>query len=304
MAELLPARAAPPGAVVALVAPAFAISEARLSAGVAKLRDAGFQVRYREDLLSGEDYLAGDDARRAAELQEWAASPEVHVLLCARGGYGCARVAPRLDPALFKRARKPLVGFSDATALLLWQRARVGLVGFHGPMFDGDVEAADDSFDVLARALRGEALPAMRGRGAASGAAEGPLVGGSLTLLTASLGTPWEVDTRGAILLFEEVGEKPYAIDRALWQLREAGKLQAAAGFGVGQLVGCVDEKRAAPTALQVVQDALGELQKPLVLDLPFGHCKPNFTWPVGVRGRLDAASGTLEVLESGVTQG
>jgi muramoyltetrapeptide carboxypeptidase len=141
----------------------------------------------------------------------------------------------------------------------------------------------------------------LRGRGVTRGRAEGPLVGGSLTLVADSLGTPWEIDTRGAILCLEEIGEKPYAIDRQLSHLAAAGKLDAAAGFALGQLVGCVDAKRSRPTALQVVHEILGARKKPLVTGLRFGHVSPNLPWPVGVRGQLDGGKGELAVLEPGV---
>ena len=126
-------------------------------------------------------------------------------------------------------------------------------------------------------------------------------MGGSLTLLAASLGTPWELDTRGAILLFEEVAEKPYALDRLLHQLRAAGKLDGVAGIGVGYLTECVDPKRPTPTAQAVIAEVLEPLGVPLVGALPFGHGRPNFTWPVGVRARIDGERGELEILEAGV---
>ena len=129
------------------------------------------------------------------------------------------------------------------------------------------------------------------------GRGEGPLVGGSLTLLAASLGTPWEVDTRGALLLFEDVAEKPYAIDRLLHQLRAAGKLEGLAGVGVGHLTACVDPKRATPTAEEVIE----EIVAPLGLPLVFGHGRPNLPWPMGVRGVLDGERGELHILEAGV---
>ena len=297
---LLP-RAIPQRATVAIAAPAFAIDPERLHTGIARLEAAGFAVRWDEALLSEEGYLAGSDARRAAELARWVGDPAVDAVLCARGGFGCARAIPALDAAAFAAARKPLVGFSDVTALLLWQRASSGLVGFHGPMFDAAEGPSDEELDALGRALRGEPLAPWTGVPVAPGAAEGALVGGSLTLLAASLGTPWELDSRGAILLIEEIGEKPYAIDRHLTHLRDAGKLDAAVGFAVGHLFTCVDPKRERPTAEEVVGEVLGGLGKPVVTGLPFGHRSPNLPWPHGVRGRIDGEAGTLEVLEPGV---
>jgi len=301
--RLLKARGVRPGGCVGIAAPGFAVERARFEAGVARLESAGYRVRWREDVLASQGYLAGSDERRAAELMELVDAPEVGAIVCARGGYGAHRILSRLDARRVRAARKPLVGFSDVTTLLLWQLRRAGVTGFHGPMFDREGGPADDELERLVRALAGEALAPLPGTGRAGGRAEGRLVGGSLTLLAASLGTPWEVDTRGALLVFEEIGEKPYALDRDLSHLAAAGKLEAALGFGVGSLLGCEDPKRRAPTADDVVMEMLGSLGKPLVTGLPFGHESPNLIWPVGVRAALDGERGVLELLESGVVR-
>jgi muramoyltetrapeptide carboxypeptidase len=291
------------GDCIAVAAPGFAVSEARLEAGAARLRAAGFRVCWRPDLLAQQGYLAGPDARRAAELTQWLEDPAVAAILCARGGYGAQRMLSGLDAARVRRARKPLIGFSDVTTLLLWQLRAAGLVGFHGPMFDRDTGPSEPELERLVRALAGDALPPLTGRGRCGGRAEGRLVGGSLTLVAASLGTKWEIDTRGAILAFEEIGEKPYALDRDLSHLAAAGKLDVAAGFAVGSLLGCEDPKRATPTADEVVLELLSRYQKPIVTGLPFGHAQPNLIWPVGVRAALDGERGELVLLEAGVTR-
>jgi muramoyltetrapeptide carboxypeptidase len=296
-------RAVRKGDCIAVVAPGFAVIPERLEAGAERLRSAGFRVCWRPDLLAQDGYLAGDDARRAAELMQWIRDGDVGALVCARGGWGAARMLGRLDAARVRKARKPLVGFSDATTLLLWQLRRAGLAGFHGPMLEREAGPGDAELERLACALAGEPLSPLAGIGRRGGRAEGRLVGGSLTLLAASLGTPWEVDTRGAILAFEEIGEKPYAIDRDLSHLAAAGKLAAAAGFAVGSLLGCDDPKRATPTADDVVVSILSRWKKPLVTGLPFGHEQPNLVWPVGVQARLDGKRGELVFLEAGVVR-
>ena len=301
MPRLRKARRVRPGDLIGIAAPGFAVDRARLEAGAARLLDAGFRVRWRDDLLASQGYLAGSDERRATELMELVDDPEVAAIVCARGGYGAHRIMSRLDAGRVRAARKPLVGFSDVTTLLLWQLRLAGLVGFHGPMFDRDGGPSDAELERLVRALAGDALPPLVGSGRAGGSKEGRLVGGSLTLLAASLGTPWEIDTRGAILAFEEIGEKPYALDRDLQHLAAAGKLEAAHGFGVGSLLGCEDPKRATPTADDVVMEILGPLGKPVVTGLPFGHENPNLIWPVGVRAALDGERGELTLLEAGV---
>lgn len=303
MPRLRKCRALPSDATVALVAPAFAADGERVARGAEKLRAAGLKVRQREDLFATRGYLAGEDARRARELMEAVEDDAVHAILCVRGGWGSHRIVPLLDAARVRAAAKPLVGFSDVTTLLLWQRRLAGLVGFHGPMLEREAGPGDAELDQLLRALRGEPLAPLRGEGLGGGRAEGRLVGGSLTLLAASLGTPWEVETRGAILLFEDVGEKPYALDRLLHHLRAAGKLDGLRGIGVGALTGCEDPKRATPTARDVVEEMLRSLAVPRVVGLPFGHGRPNLTWPLGVRALLDGEGGELRILEAGVTR-
>lgn len=291
-----------PGATVGIAAPAFAVDPARVEAGAEWLRAAGYGVRLRDDLTACQGYLAGSDERRAAELSELVADREVEAVVCARGGYGCHRIMPALDAGVFRRAAKSLAGYSDVTTLLLWQLRQAGLVGFHTAMFDGHGAPTDEELEALVAALSGKDAGAVRqGVPRGGGVGEGPLIGGSLTLLAASLGTPWEVETRGALLLFEEIGEKPYAIDRLLQQLRAAGKLEQLAGVGVGHLTGCVDPKRDTPTAEEVIEEVFTPLGLPLVFGLPFGHAHPNLPWPMGVRGVLDGERGELHILEAGV---
>jgi len=206
-----------------------------------------------------------------------------------------------LDAERVRRAGKPLVGFSDITTLLLWQQRVAGLSGFHGPMLERPEGLLAEEIARLGQALAGEPLSPLRGEPLRPGRAEGPLVGGSLTLLAASLGTPWEVETRGAILLLEDVGEKPYVLDRLLQQLRAAGKLDRVAGVGVGSLAACSDPRRPQPSAASVLEEVLSPLGVPLVCGLPFGHQSPNLLWPLGVSGVLDAERGELRLPEAGV---
>jgi muramoyltetrapeptide carboxypeptidase len=298
---LLKARALSPGATIGIAAPAFAVDPESVEAGENQLREAGFTPVRRDDFTDRSGYLAGDDCRRVREFMDLVDDDGVDAILCARGGYGCHRIVADLDPLRVRAAAKPLIGFSDITTLLLWQRKSAGLVGFHAPMLERREGMLPEELESLVRALGGDASPVLEGESHGGGRGEGFLIGGSLTLLAASLGTPWEVDTRGAILLFEDVCEKPYVLDRLLHQLRAAGKLDALAGVGVGHLLDCVDPKRETPSAEDVVLDALAPLEVPIVLGLPFGHGRPNLTWPFGVRGALDGERGRLEILEAGV---
>lgn len=298
---LVKPRALPPGGTIGIAAPAAAVDAETLAAGEARWRKAGFRIVRRDDLLARHRYLAGDDARRAAELMELIADPDVDAILCARGGYGSSRIVDRLDADAVRAARKPLLGFSDITTLLLWLRRRAGLVAFHGPMLERGADLRDAEMEAMVAALTGTGPDTISWRGTeAGGGGEvvGPLVGGSLTLVAASLGTPWEIDTRGAILLLEDVGERPYRIDRLMEQLRHAGKLAQVAGIGLGRFHRC---EEGALHADEVLRDVVRAAGVPWVAGLPFGHGAPNLPWPVGVRARLDARRAELHILERGV---
>lgn len=296
-------RALRRGAVLGIAAPGGPVNCEKLQAGVSLLRAAGFEVYQRDDLLARDGYLAGDDARRVSELMELVNDPNIDGIICARGGYGCDRILPMLDAAAFRRAAKPLVGYSDVTALLLWQHRCAGLMGFHGPMLDHGADLDRAALDHLIQQLTGEgALPStLRGQALVGGQATGRIIGGSLTLLAASIGSPWELDTRGAILLIEDVGERPYRIDRMLQQLRAAGKFEKLAAVGVGSFESCLDERCPQPDVDTVIENALRPLGIPIVCGLPFGHTKPNFAWPVGGRATIDGTIGELQLLEWGV---
>ncbi len=302
MPALLKPRAVRPGATLGVAAPGGAVDRELLLAGVALLEGCGFRTRLRDDLFARHRYLAGDDARRAGELTELVADPEVAAILVARGGYGCDRIISQLDAAAFRAARKPLVGYSDVTALLLWQRRCAGLVGFHGPMLERGADVDPAVLQTLVGVLAGEPAPALRGTPHGGGTAMGRAVGGSLTLVAASIGTCWEIDTRGAILLLEDRFERPYRIDRMLQQLRGAGKLAPLAGVGLGDFSTCVDERYPGLSAEQLVAEEIAPLAIPMVSGLPFGHVKENYPWPMGCRARLDGDRGELRILERGVS--
>ncbi len=296
-------RALRRGAVLGIAAPGGPVNREQLEAGESLLRAAGFDIYRRDDLLACDGYTAGDDARRAAELMELVNHPDVAGIVCARGGYGCDRILPMLDAGAFREAAKPLVGYSDITALLLWQRRCAGLMGFHGPMLDLGADLDGAALDHLIQQLTREGAlpPPLRGRALVGGRATGRISGGSLTLLAASIGSPWELDTRGAILLIEDVGERPYRIDRMLQQLRAAGKFDGLAAVGIGSFEGCVDERYPQPDVDTVIENALRPLGVPIVSGLPFGHVKLNYAWPMGGRATIDGTSGELQLLEWGV---
>ncbi len=303
MPSLRRPRAIRPGGRIALVAPAGPLDPEKFEANRHALERLGFETVARDDILARDGYLAGSDERRAREFMEFVRDPDVDAIVCARGGYGCHRIIDRLDAAAVRKAAKPLVGYSDITTLLLWQRKQAGLLGIHGPMLEKQQSLEGDNGSALVRALQGSGpLPRYAGRTLVPGWSEGRLVGGSLTVCVASLGTPWEIDTRGAILMLEDVTELPYRLDRMLQQLRAAGKLKDIAGIGLGDFKDCEDERYPEWTTERLFSDVFGSLGVPVVMDLPFGHGGQNRPWPFGGRAALDGARGELELLESAVT--
>jgi muramoyltetrapeptide carboxypeptidase len=271
-----------------------------LDRGLAWLEQRGFQLRCSEHLRARRGYLAGDDDERMADFLKLVRAPDVHAILAARGGYGVSRFLHRLDPVELARARKLIIGYSDATALFLLLARQGGLASLHGPMLERDDLTAEARERLVQLACGDPAGQApLTGESLAPGRATGRLVGGNLRMLAASLGTPWELETDGAVLFIEEIGEQPYALDRSLVQLRAAGKLAGLVGVAVGQLVNCESERYPEISACDVVREVLvPEVDGPVVGGLPFGHVADNCALGSGVRAELDGDAGTLTLME------
>lgn len=284
------------GDVVRVIAPGSGFDAAHFEAGVRVLRDRlGLKPRFRDDITAREGYLAGDDRRRLAEWNEAVDDVEARAIFCARGGYGAMRLLPGLDPAPLLARPKLLVGFSDVTAFHARLNA-AGLATLHGPVVTQLGRAPADAVAHLEALLSG-AVPSRLdgpGRGLTGtatirpGVASGPLLGGSLTLLAHLCGTPWQPSLRGAILFFEDVGERPYKLDRYLTQLRLSGALDGVAGVAVGQLTGC-DEEGGAGEAAETVRRLVAALGVPAIEGLPAGHEDRNLALPLGPRATLTA---------------
>lgn len=305
--DWIKARPVRPGGCIGVVAPAGPVVPERLEAGLARLHSWGYRTRVGEHVLDRRGYLAGDDAARAADFNRIWADPEVDAVICARGGYGAMRILERVDWAMVRATPKFFCGFSDITALHLAMARRAGLVTFHGPMVAafGDAEAYNG--EGLRRALEStEAVGEIPWPDGANGitlrpgVAEGRLLGGNLTLLTALLGTPWEPDLSGCVLLLEDVGEAVYRIDRMLMQFRLSGRLRRVAGILFGETAAPQGEQPTL-TLMDVLREHLGGLGVPVLYGFPCGHGAHRATLPLGVRVRLDAGAGRLTILEPAV---
>jgi muramoyltetrapeptide carboxypeptidase len=290
------------GSRVAVVAPAGPVPREAFAAGAAIL-GARYTLVHDERIFARTGYLAGEDDARTAELAAALADPTIEAIFCARGGYGLMRILERLDAAAFARAPKLVVGFSDVMALHAWAY-RAGVASLHAPVLTQlGLLPTDDAAALFAACESPSPPPPLEGlRALAAGRAEGPLVGGNLEMVTRLLATPWALPLDGAVLFVEEVGERPYRIDRQLTQLRLAGALDRLAGVVLGDFVGCIEKDGSAPDAEAVLAERLAGRGIPVVAGAPIGHGARNRAIPHGARVRLDAGAGTLAFLEPAVT--
>jgi muramoyltetrapeptide carboxypeptidase len=284
------------------VAPAGPVPREAFVAGAAIL-GARYTLVHDERIFARSGFLAGEDDARAAELLAALADPSVEAIFCARGGYGLMRILDRLDAASFARAPKLVIGFSDVTALHAWA-ARAGVTSLHAPVVTqlGKLPS-DDALALFELAESPSPPPPLTGlRALHGGSGEGRFVGGNLEMISRLVGTPWALALDGAVLFVEEIGERPYRIDRQLTQLRLSGALERLAGVVIGDFVGCIEKDGSGPDAESVLAERLGGRGIPVLSGAPIGHGGRNRAVPHGARVRVDAAAGTVEFLEGAVT--
>jgi muramoyltetrapeptide carboxypeptidase len=297
------------GDTVGIVAPASHFKREDFDAGCEALRRMGYTLVYSDSIFERDLYFAGTVERRARELEEMFARDDVKAILCARGGYGANYLLPRLDVKKIGAKPKIFVGYSDITSLLTYIGDSEGVVTFHGPMVAKDF-ARTDGIDLGSwqAAVEGKSnwsleFNADSGvKALAQGSAEGLLYGGCLSMLAESLGTPYEIDTRETILFIEDVGAKPYQIDRMLMHLKLAGKLAGVRGIIFGEMLDCMQTSHQGYTLEEVVMRVVGELNIPVAYGLRSGHVSGgNITLPLGVRVamKVDSSGVRLEFLES-----
>ena len=303
-------RALRPGDRVAVVAPASPFKRDEFDAGLAELRALGFDPIYEESVFARHGYVAGAPAVRAAAfLRAWE-DPTVAALVAARGGYGSVQLLPLLDRETIGREAigrhaKAFIGYSDNTSLLSWLTLQCGVVSFHGPMMEGRLARGEAGYDrdTFVRCLcRPEApgeIAHPQLETIAPGEASGMLLGGTLTQLTASMGTPFAFDPpTGFILFVDEVGERPFRIDRMLTQLRLSGILARASAVVFGELPRC-EEPDGNLTARSMIAGVMEGFRGPVLFGLPSGHSSgATLTLPLGVRARAIAGTRPRLVIE------
>lgn len=296
-----------PGSRVAVVAPAGPVPSSLLAEGVAHLESWGLRVEVGKHVLDRHPtlpYLAGTDSDRAADLQAAWCDPDIDAVLCARGGYGCLRMVDLLDWDQMAAARpKVFLGSSDVTVLHSAMAHHLDVVTLFGPMvatnaFVNDAPARDHARQTLftphqVQTLIGPATATM-----VHGSAQGIVVGGNASLLTAQLGAPDVTPPDGVILLLEEVTEDPYRLDGILTALLRSGWFTGVNGIALGSWTEC-----GPPTETKaVLTDLIGSLGIPTIWELGFGHCPAQLTVPLGAEARLDADNGTLTILQPALT--
>ena len=306
------------GDTIMFVAPAGELNEKRIQLAAKRLNELGFRTILPESLFRRRGYLAGTDEQRAAELMGAFTNPEVDAIFPGTGGYGVTRILDLLDWDTISKHPKILIGFSDITALHLALSKKVNWVTFHSPNpqwglgSEGNLSAHSAKYfwrNLLASQNRGQVgftydQPAATGplETVASGAAQGRLTGGNLSLVAALIGTPYEINTKGKVLFLEDVNEAPYRVDRMLRQLMMAGKFDAPAGVLLGQFSDSKpDEDEPSLSMGEVFADYFADAKYPVVANFATGHAKQNATLPLGALAEINADELSVRVLENPV---
>ncbi len=303
---MLKPRALRPGDRIAIVAPASSFARESFDAGVAELRRLGYDPVYDDSVFARQRYTAGAAALRAAAFRRAWQDPSIAALMAVRGGYGSVQLLPLLDPADIRRSPKAFIGYSDNTSLLSWLTGACGLTAFHGPMLDGRFAKGEAAYDldtftrVLTRAQPAGRISHPQIEVLHPGEAEGVLLGGTLTNLTASLGTPYAFDPpAGHILFIDDVAERPYRIDRMLTQLRLSGLLSRASAVVFGEMPRCDEPAKGGAAVKDVISELLVDFHGPILFGLPSGHTDGAcMTLPFGVRARVVTGAEPAVIVE------
>jgi muramoyltetrapeptide carboxypeptidase len=312
--RILPKRLRP-GDTIGFITPGSYISDESLDKAVSNMLQLGLKVKMGKNIRAKHGFVAGTDQQRLDDLHMMFSDRSVDAVWCARGGYGCTRLLPQIDYELIRKNPKILIGYSDITALLNAIYHKTGLVTFHGPVGASEFSAYTEA-QVRAVLMEGAAPysiplsednetsddPLYQPEVIREGQAEGVLMGGNLSLLSAMAGTGYLPDPEGAIVFMEDVGESPYRVDRMLTQLRQAWPLKAANGIALGVFADCAKKEGSDSLTLsETLQEQLRPTAAPTAYGFPFGHIDHQCTFPVGVRARMDASKRSITLLEAGV---
>lgn len=316
MKKCIKPNALSPGDTIGLITPSSSITDEKLEKAISNMKLLGLKVKLGKHIKSINGYLAGTDEQRLEDLHNMFADDEVDGIWCIRGGYGVGRILPKINYKLIKKNPKVLIGYSDITALLLAVHQETGLIGFHGPLASSDF--TDYSVKHLKGVLMNPQMSYTIGHAMDSddskdktyhskviriGKAKGELTGGNLTLLAAAIGTNFQPTFKNKLVFIEDIGEKPYRLDRMFTQLLQGTDLHKAAGIILGVFEDCeAKESDRSLSLMEMFDDRLGHLNMPIIYGLSFGHIKNHMTLPVGIEAEMDTAKRTVRLIEKGVS--
>jgi len=289
-------KALKPGSTIGIVAAASNIKKDLLDQGCRELETLGFKTQYQPNITSSFRYFSGTRDRRLGEFLEMLKSRDIDAIFCARGGYGSGQLIDDIPPEVIRENAKIFNGSSDITFLLNWFE-RSGVVSFHGPMVATTIREGINGYDrgLLMDLLQGKKevrFPTPGTTVLRSGAGEGRLIGGCLSIVVGTLGTKHEIDTSDSIFILEDLDTKPYQIDRMITQLKQAGKFESVRGVVFGEMLNCIQRVDQGYTLQEVLMDLLQEFSFPILYGFATGHTsRPNVIVPFGVRARLDLTS-------------
>lgn len=296
------------GDTIGIVAPASPVDHNEVKDAAKELEEIGFNVKLGQSCFETYGgYLAGTAESRASDIHAMFSNQEIDAIICLRGGYGSPQLLDLLDYTIIEKNPKLFVGYSDITALHIAFLQKAGLATIHGPMASRIPTLDHFSKDYLLRVLmepkplgkivnpEGEPIHCL-----VEGKVKGKMVGGNLSLISATIGTPYEIDTRGKVLFLEDVGEEPYAIDRMLTHLALAGKFDDAVGIVLGTWEGCRSKARLDSFEVEeLFEHIIAPFRKPSIYNVQIGHGEHNITLPLGVEASIDAAKSILTIEES-----
>jgi len=297
---------------IGLIAPSSAAGKSKAQNCIEWVKSMGYRVKWGESIFEERGYLSGSDELRAHDINMMFGDSEVDAIFCIRGGYGTMRLLDEIDYDIIRNNPKIFIGFSDITALHTAFFQKTGLITFHGPMLAGFAKKGLDSLSkyYMDRALMikeplGEIInpPEFPIKAYNEGNATGKVVGGNLSLIADTMGTPYELDTKDKILLIEEIGERPYKIDRMLLQLKLGGKFKDAAGIVIGDWTDCdPEEGKESLTIDEIIEDIVVPSGKPILSGYKIGHCTPNITIPIGTEAYIDCGNMRFTITEAAVS--
>ncbi|HOP47687.1 MAG TPA: LD-carboxypeptidase [Desulfobacteraceae bacterium] len=287
-----------PGDLIGVISPSSPVSRHNIQLSIKLLENSGFRVRLGRHVYDRQDYLAGNDEDRLADLHEMFLDPEIKAIFCSRGGYGSLRILDKIHFDLIKANPKIIVGYSDITALLIAIQKMTGLITFHGPVIEKLAHAHKNNWEILTQLLTSDnyyqKIEFSEGRILYPGKAVGHLIGGNLSLISHLIGTPYLPSFEGCLLFLEEKGEPLYRIDRMLTHLKLSGQLSGLTGIMAGEFYECGEMDAINRLLMHIAND----LHIPVASGLPVGHGPMNITLPLGVKAELDTNYMTLEIQE------